>query len=123
MSNIDFGLVAALALAAAPAAAQSADLVQAIQGGQVGERFDGYMGVVSSSSAELRRQVSAVNIRRRNLYIELASRRNVTPEIVGMAAACELLTQLSVGEAYMLSDGVWRRRAPAQPIPLPGYCR
>ena len=96
---------------------------QAIQAGQAGERYDGYMAVVGNGSPDLRRQVSAINIHRRNLYIQLASRRNVTPELVGMATACQLLSRLAVGEAYMLSDGAWRRRAAGQAVPLPDYCR
>jgi len=47
----------ALALSA-PAAAQPApSLAVAIQSGQVGERFDGYMGFAVAPSAEVRRQV------------------------------------------------------------------
>ena len=109
------------AMAPVPAAAQS--LSQAIEAGQVGEKFDGYMGVVGASSPDVRRQVAAVNLRRRNLYIDLSTRRNVSPQLVGMATACELLSKLSPGEAYMLSDGLWRRRAAGQSVPLPDYCR
>lgn len=115
--------IAAIGLAATPASAQSPAIARAIHAGQAGERFDGYMGYVSSAPAEVRRQVNAINIRRRNLYIGLASRRNVTAEIVGLATACELFAQLPVGEAYMLNDGVWRRRAAGQAAPVPNYCR
>ena len=115
--------LATLALSAAPAVAQSPSVAMAIQAGQVGERYDGYMGYVGNPSPELRRQVSAINIRRRNLYIDLASRRNVTAQIVGLATACELFAQLPVGAAYMLEDGAWRRRATGQPAPVPNYCR
>jgi len=110
-------------LAAAPAAGQSPGLASAIGAGQVGERFDGYMGFVNVPSGEVRRQVAAINLRRRNLYIELAARRNVTPEAVGIATACELLGRVGIGEAYMLKDGAWRRRAAGQPAPVPDYCR
>jgi uncharacterized protein YdbL (DUF1318 family) len=66
--------------------------------------------------------VSAVNIKRRKLYTDLSARRNVTTELVGMATACQLLSQLPAGEAYMLNDGAWRRRGAAA-VPLPDYCR
>ena len=115
-------LVAAVLLAA-PAGAQTPRVAQAVQAGQVGERYDGYMGFVATPSAPLRRQVDAINLRRRNLYIGLSTRRNVTPQLVGMATACQLLTQLPLGGAYMLSDGAWRRKAVGQAIPLPDYCR
>lgn len=116
-------LVAVAGLAAAPATAQSPAVAQAIRSGQVGERFDGYMAVVGNAPADVRRQISAINIQRRKLYIELSSRRNVSPELVGMATACQLFSQLVPGAAYQLNDGVWRRRAPGQAVPLPDYCR
>jgi uncharacterized protein YdbL (DUF1318 family) len=114
---------AAAILVAAPATAQSPAVAKAIQAGQVGERYDGYMGFVGNPSPELRRQVSAINLRRRNLYIVLAGRRNVTAQLVGMATACQLLSQLTAGEAYQLSDGAWRRYAAGQKVTLPDYCR
>lgn len=115
-------IVVGLALAA-PVGAQSPLLAQAIQGGQVGERYDGYMGIVAATPPQVERQVRAINIQRRNLYIQLAERRNVTPDLVGMATGCQLLSQIPAGEAYMLADRTWRRRAPGQTIPLPDYCR
>ena len=116
-------VIAAAALVAAPAAAQSPLLAQAIAAGEVGERFDGFMGAVGAAPPQVQRQVRAINIQRRNLYIQLAERRNVSPDVVGMATGCQLLTQLSEGEAYLLQDGRWRRRAPGQSIPVPDYCR
>lgn len=121
MSVKAFLLVLA-SLAAAPVAAQSPILSEAVQSGQVGERYDGYMGFVVTPPPQLRRQVDAVNLRRRNLYIQLAERRNVNPQLVGMATACQLFSRLPVGEAYMLNDGAWRRRA-AAPVAIPDYCR
>ena len=109
-------------VAAAPAAAQPSSVSGAIAAGQVGERYDGYLGVVSGGSPQLQRQVAAINIHRRKLYTDLGDRRSVTPELVGMATACQLFSQLSVGEAYMLNDRVWRRRAAGQTAPLPDYC-
>jgi len=112
----------ALALAG-PASAQPApSLALAIQAGQVGERYDGYMGFATTPSVEVRRLVAAVNLRRRNLYIELAGRRNVTAAVVGVATGCQLLRNLSPGEAYQLPNGVWRRGSPGQPAPVPDQC-
>jgi hypothetical protein len=115
-------LIVLVAFAASPGAAQSPAFEAAVQAGVIGERYDGYMGFVATPPPELRRQVAAVNLRRRNLYIELSTRRNVTAQIVGVATGCELLGRLGVGEAYMLKDGVWRRRAAGEPPPQPDYC-
>lgn len=122
MRSLGAILIAAAAGSAAPVLAQSTMIAQAIAAGRIGERYDGYMAFVGTPPPELRRQVQAINIRRRNLYIELSSRRNVTAELVGMATGCELLSRLPVGEAYQLKDGIWRRRT-SQTVPLPDYCR
>ena len=113
---------AALGAFAVPAAAQTPVIDAARAEGRVGERFDGYLGLATAVSEQVRRQVSSVNIRRRSLYTGLAERRGVTLEAVGIAAGCELLAQVRVGEVYMLSDGKWRRRAAGQPPPVPAYC-
>jgi len=114
-------LLAALAVGAAPATAQPA-LASARSAGQVGERFDGYLGIARPAGDLVRSQVNAVNIKRRALYSQLASRRGVAPGDVGVTAGCELLARVAVGEPYMLSDGQWRRRSPGQSAPIPDYC-
>jgi uncharacterized protein YdbL (DUF1318 family) len=101
----------------------SQELAAAMRAGQVGERFDGYLGYASTPSANVQRQVGAINIRRRVLYTDLADRRRVLPQDVGIATACELLGSVAVGQAYMLADGVWRRRGADEAPPQPDYCR
>ena len=115
-------LCAALGLAA-PALAQTPALNVARSAGSIGERYDGYLGVAVPVSAATRGQVAAINIHRRKLYSNLAVRRGVAPQDVGITAGCQLLERIGVGEVYMLSDGVWRRRAAGQPPPVPDYCR
>ena len=117
--------IAAVALAAAsPSAwAQTPAVDAARAAGVVGERYDGYLGFAAPAAATARSQVSAINIRRRSLYTQLAGSRGVTPGEVGITAGCELLERVGVGQAYMLPDGVWRRRAAGQAPPVPDYCR
>jgi uncharacterized protein YdbL (DUF1318 family) len=110
-------------LATLPVAAQeSAPIVQARRAGLIGERYDGYLGfVVPNVPAELHRQVNSINIRRRSLYHDLAARKGVTPEEVGITAACSLLGRIGIGEYYLSGQGGWRRYVPGQ-SPLPAYC-
>jgi len=98
------------------------DIRSAIRAGMVGERFDGYMGYAADPGDAIKRQVSAVNIRRRALYLQLATRRNVSARYAAVAAGCELMSSIKVGQAYMLADGVWRIRQPGQAAPVPDYC-
>lgn len=115
---------AALLMAAAPAAAQSSPAVAAAKAaGQVGERYDGYLGYAVTPTGELRRQVDAINIRRRALYSRLGASKGVAPQDVGVTAGCSLLATVRVGEAYLLSDNRWRRRGAGEGPPIPDYCR
>ena len=106
----------------APAAAQPA-LSQARAAGQVGERYDGYLGVAGAAPTLVRREVETINIRRRSHYSNLAASRAVSPQDVGLTAGCMTLGSVDVGEAYLLADNVWRRRDARASAPVPSYCR
>jgi len=110
-------------LLAVPAWAQSPAVDAARAGGLVGERYDGYLGIVGAVSPGVRSQVATINIQRRKLYSDLAARKGVSPQDVGIAAGCQLLARVGPGEPFMLADGKWRRRASGQPAPVPDYCR
>ena len=117
-------VLGAALLAAAPAAMAQTLVVDAARAaGGVGERYDGFIGVASTVSPLARSQVRTINIQRRTLYSNFATSRGVSPSEVGITAGCQLLARVRVGEAYMLADGVWRRRGAGQPAPVPDYCR
>ena len=105
-----------------PLHSQVPQISQAIAAGRIGERFDGYMGFAVTPSDELRRQVTAINIQRRNLYTQLAAQRNVTAQLVGITTACTLFRQLAIGEAYLLNDQIWRHHGAGQAAPSGQYC-
>ena len=117
-------LAALLAIGlAVPALAQSSLAIQAAKAaGQVGERYDGFLGSASYLPAATRREVEAVNIRRRSHFSRLAAAKGVSPQEVGITAGCLTLRSVQVGEAYLLADNVWRRRGLRQPTPVPNYC-
>jgi uncharacterized protein YdbL (DUF1318 family) len=119
MKRVIIGL--ALALLAPPAVAQDA-VIAARTSGLIGERYDGYLGAAGALSPSLRAQVSAINIKRRALFSDLAMRRGVTVGDVGIATACALLARVAVGEVYLLAEGQWRRRNPGEAPPRPDYC-
>jgi len=106
-----------------PAMAQYApSIVEGRAAGIIGERYDGYLGFVSTPPEALRKQVAAINIRRRALYSQLAQRKGVSTEEVGITAGCSTLRRVGVGEAYLLGQSGWQRRGPGQAAPVPGYC-
>ncbi len=110
-------------LLAVPAVAQTPAVDAARASGAVGERYDGYLGVAAPVSGAMRSQVASINIQRRSLYSRLAASKGASPQDVGITAGCQLLARVGVGEAYLLGDGVWRRRAAGQGSPAPDYCR
>jgi uncharacterized protein len=115
------GAITALAASASALAQDPSTITAAKRAGQIGERYDGYIGYVIAPSAGLRRQVDAVNIRRRSLYSGLAARKGVSPQEVGITAACSLLRRLGIGEYYLSGQGGWQRNAPGR-SPVPSYC-
>ena len=113
--------IAGLAAPASVLAQDPAAIVAAKRAGQIGERYDGYIGYVGVPSAALRREVDAINIRRRSLYSGLATRKGVSPQEVGITAACSLLRRINVGEYYLSGQGGWQRYAVGR-NPVPDYC-
>ena len=114
-------LAGASGLAAAAAQESAAELRAT---GLVGERYDGYLGLVASAPPRVRAEVDAVNIRRRAHYTELARARRVVVEEAGAATACEIFAvRIAPGQYYMLPDNVWRRREGNAPVQRPAYCR
>ena len=116
-------LLAGAAMLATPGSAQeSASATQARGAGLIGERFDGYLGFVTNPSDGLRRQVNAINIRRRALYSNLARQKGVSTEEVGITATCTLFSRIPVGGYYLSSDRGWLGRGVGQAAPRPAYC-
>ena len=104
------------------AMAQSADLAAALSSGAVGEQADGYMGVVTSVSAPVRKEVESINIKRRAAYTQLASQRGVTVQDVAAATGCQTLSsRVKTGQVYRIGAGAWQTKG-AGPIALPPYC-
>jgi uncharacterized protein YdbL (DUF1318 family) len=111
-------LGAALLAVAVPAMAQDA-VSGARAAGLVGERYDGYLGAVGAIPPAVRAQVGAINIKRRSVYAGYAAQRGVAAQDVGVAAACTLFARVAVGEAYLLHDANWQRRAAGLAAPRP----
>ena len=94
----------------------------ALSNGEVGEQADGYLGFRSDPSGELRAEVDAINIKRRDVYTKLATQRGVTVRDVAATVGCETLQKrVATGRSYLLTDGEWRTKD-EDPIVLPAYC-
>ena len=79
--------------------------------GDVGERPDGYVGiVVANPSAELRAFVDDINARRRAKYADLAAKNGTDVESVAALAGKKLIERSNAGDVVMDGAGNWRKR-------------
>ena len=98
--------LAFLALDAAPAYAQSLDDARAA--GYVGERPDGYIGLVDGNAPSWAAQlVDTVNAERLARYQDLAASNGTTVEAVQVVAAQKIIDRLPTGAYYMDAGGAW----------------
>ena len=110
-------LAVALGGVAAPAYAQRDPAYAAARSsGQVGEKMDGYLGIVGSETVELRRIVNDINIKRRAVYSERAQATNATLEEYALTAGCQAILATKAGEKYQAPDGSWQTRTGAAPM-------
>ncbi|MFV0644136.1 MAG: YdbL family protein [Sphingomonadaceae bacterium] len=85
------------------------------QSGKVGERTDGYLGIVGAETPDLKRVVNDINIKRRAVYAQKAQAANATLEEYALTAGCIAISRTSAGEKYQAPDGSWQTRSSAPP--------
>lgn len=79
--------------------------------GLVGERPDGYVGLIDSSpSAELKDLIESINRQRRDRYAEIARRNQQPRSVVERLAGLKVREELAPGSYYMDDQGQWRRK-------------
>lgn len=100
-----------------PATAQNRDPVYAAarSSGQVGEKVDGYLGFPGSPSADLRRVVDDLNIKRKAVYAQRAEANGATVEEYAFSAGCQAIARTAPGEKYQGPNGAWLTRDAGPP--------
>lgn len=78
--------------------------------GQVGEKMDGYLGVVGAPSEALKRMVDGINIRRKQVYVAEAQDEKVTVQEYAFTAGCVNIANTTQGEKYQAPNGSWKTR-------------
>ncbi len=112
--NLVLMSAAALALAA-PSMAQTSDYKAAKAAGTVGEKADGYIGIVGQPTPELQRIVDDINIKCRAVFAKKAQENNATLEQYAMTVGCQTILRTKPGEKYQAPDGTWKTRTAAEP--------
>jgi uncharacterized protein YdbL (DUF1318 family) len=110
-------LATAIGGLATPALAQRDPAYAAARAaGQVGEKMDGYLGIVGASTPELQRIVNDINIKRRAVYSERAQATSATLEEYALTAGCQAIMATAQGEKYQAPDGSWQTRGSGAPL-------
>jgi len=108
-------MLAGLALPA-PAMAQRDPAYEAArQSGQVGEKMDGYLGVIGSQPAAVQNMVADLNRQRRENYTQRAQAQSVTLQEYALTQGCVLISRTAPGEKYQAPDGSWQTRGAGAP--------
>ena len=105
------GAIALLAVGLSFGPALAGALDDAKSAGLVGERIDGYVGVVDSGApADVKRLVEQINAERQAKYAEIAKKQGAPVEAVALIAGEKLIGRAGSGEYVMGADGQWRRK-------------
>jgi uncharacterized protein YdbL (DUF1318 family) len=105
-------MVAASLLLVAGAAQAERDPAYAAarSSGQVGEKMDGYLGIVGTPSETLKRMVDGINIKRKQVYVAEAQDEKVTVQEYAFTAGCVNIANTAAGEKYQAPNGNWKTR-------------
>jgi uncharacterized protein YdbL (DUF1318 family) len=111
ISTLAAALVLSLGAIASPAMAQRDPAYAAARSsGQVGEKMDGYLGIVGAGTPALRDMVDDLNIKRKAVYAQKAQAQHATVEEYAFTSGCLLISQTVAGEKYQGPDGAWLTR-------------
>ncbi|MCW1402257.1 YdbL family protein [Novosphingobium sp. MW5] len=104
-------LAATLLLTSVSAQAQRDPAYSAARAaGQVGEKVDGYLGMVGSQGPEIKKLVDDINIKRKAVYFAKAQEKRVTPDEYAFTTGCINMGNLAAGEKYQAPDGSWQTK-------------
>ena len=105
------GLVLVISGVGAATTALALSLDEAKAQGVVGERPNGYVGVVSgSNNAQAAALANQINAKRRAAYQSVANSNGTTLRSVEALAGRKLIGRLQSGQWFMDQGGKWRRR-------------
>jgi len=109
LKSLVASLVIALSLLVAVPVAMADALDDAKAAGQVGEKLDGYLGVVSSDAGvDIQRLVQDINLRRRDSYRAIAdATAGTTLADIQVLAGAKLIGKAPAGQYVQNSSGAW----------------
>ena len=87
----------------------SLDLQTAKSKGLVGETASGYLGAVTSASAETKALISNINTKRKQKYKEIAARNKTSLHDIEKLAGKKTIQKTKPGD-YIKNNGSWQKK-------------
>jgi len=79
--------------------------------GQIGERWNGYVALVSSAApSSVKQLVDQTNSKRRTLYLEIARKNELTLGDVERLAAAKAFKRTRAGHFLQAENGGWQKK-------------
>jgi uncharacterized protein YdbL (DUF1318 family) len=106
-----FGAIVLLAAGLGIGPAQAGALEDAKAEGLVGERVDGYLGVVDSGApGSVKSMVNEINAEREAKYAQIAKKQDAPTSAVAQIAGEKLVKRAPKGEYVMGASGKWQKK-------------
>lgn len=103
-------MMALAGIALFASSAYALDLDSAKAQGLVGEKRDGYLGVVVSGNAEAQTLVNAVNAKRKDEYQRIAAQNGQALNVVEKLAASKAFEMTRSGNYLQDAGGAWVKK-------------
>jgi uncharacterized protein YdbL (DUF1318 family) len=108
---VRIGVIVWLAVGLGIGPALAGPLEDAKAEGLVGERIDGYLGVVDSGApGNVKSLVNQINAEREAKYAEIAKKQGAPVAAVAQIAGTKLIERAPKGEYVMGANGQWQRK-------------
>ena len=104
--------LATLTLLVAPApGAWAEEIDDAKAAGWIGERPDGFLGIVNPDApADVKKLVTEINARRKQKYAEIAKENGTAIDAVAALAGAKVIERTTAGQYVMGTDGRWKKK-------------
>ena len=103
-------LVLSVAFAGFSNVASASELTEPKAKGIIGERYDGYLGIVKNAPADVKALVESVNAKRKEKYKEIAKKRQQPLNKVELIAGAAAIKKTKAGNFIMLEGEGWTKK-------------
>jgi len=103
-------LAFSLIVAGFSADASASGLTEPKAKGLIGERYDGYVGIVTKAPADVKALVKTVNVKRKAKYKEIAKKRQQPLSQIELIAGAAAIKKTKAGNYIMKKGGSWQKK-------------